>query len=197
MLHPASAHFAIVLPLISTVLGVIYLIVRTESASKLYARSTLLAAIALIVVWYTGSKAGPEIYNYLSEAGKATLLAHKALGLQLAIGMSIIAVIAMISCRLKKFAIQVVTVIALLALSATVLYQGKMGGEIVYKYGTPFKSFQIMNSLNEAVTAADDEDEDEAKVEVYEDAIDDITTHSEEIDAFYGIKAPASKDEDE
>jgi uncharacterized membrane protein len=197
MLHPISVHFAIVLPLISTVLGVIYLIVKTESASKLYTRSTLLAAIALIAAWYTGSKAGPEIFNYLSEAGKATLLAHKALGLQLAIAMSIIAVVSIIACKLKKYIIQVAAVIALLALSATVFYQGKMGGEIVYKYGTPFKSFLIMDSLNEAVTAADDEDDDEAKVEVYEDAIDDITTHSEEIDAFYGIKAPTSKDEDE
>jgi len=197
MLHPVTTHFAIVLPLISTVLGVIYLIVKTESASKLYTRSTLLAAIALIVAWYTGSKAGPEIFNYLSEAGKATLLAHKALGLQLAIGMSIIAVVSIVACKLKRYIIQVAAVIALLALSATVLYQGKMGGEIVYKYGTPFKSFLIMDSLNEAVTAADDEDEDEAKVEVYEDAIDDITTHSEEIDAFYGIKVATSKDEDE
>jgi len=197
MLHPASAHFAIVLPIIASVIGLIYLFVKTETASKLYARASLVAALALIAAWYTGSQAGPEIYNYLSAAGQETLKAHKALGLNLAIAMSIIAVVAMISCKLKKYAIQAVTVIALLALSATVLYQGKMGGEIVYKYGTPFKSFIIMESLNEANTAAEDEDEDEAKVELYQDAIDEIISHSEEIDTYYGIEIPASEEDDE
>jgi len=198
MLHPASAHFAIVLPIIASIIGLIYLVVRTETASKLYTRATLAAALALIAAWYTGSQAGPEIYNYLSVAGQETLKAHKALGLNLAIAISIIAIIAMVACKLKKYTIQLLTVIALLALSASVLYQGKMGGEIVYKYGTPFKSFIIIESLNEANTAAEDEDEDESKVEVYQDAIDDILSHSEEIDTYYGIVAPkTNEDEDE
>jgi len=197
MLHPASAHFAIVLPLIASIFGLIYLFVKTESASKLYARATLAAAIALIVVWYTGSQAGPEIYNYLSESGQATLLAHKALGLNLAIAMAIIAIVSMISCKLNKYIIQVATVVALLALSATTLYQGKLGGELVYKHGTPFKSFLIMDSLNEATTTAEDEDEDEAKVEIYQDALDDINMHSEEIDTYYGIVKPTSQEDEE
>ena len=59
MLHPASVHFAIVLPLIASVFGLIYLFVKTETASKLYARSTLVATLAMIAAWYTGSQAGP------------------------------------------------------------------------------------------------------------------------------------------
>jgi len=197
MLHPISVHFAIVLPLVASVFGLIYLVVKTESASKLYARATLVAALAMIAAWYTGSQAGPEIYNYLSEPGQATLLAHKALGLKLAIAMSIIAVVVIISCKLNKYAIQVATVIALLVLNAATFYQGKMGGELVYEHGTPFKSFLIMDTLNEAATAAEDEDEDEAKVEVYQDAIDDINMHSEEVDAYYGIAAPTKDEDDE
>lgn len=196
MLHPISVHFAIVLPLVASVFGLIYLIVKTESASKLYARATLVAAIAMIAAWYTGSQAGPEIYNYLSEPGQATLLAHKALGLKLAIAMGIIAVVVIISCKLNKYIIQVATVIALLTLNAATFYQGKMGGELVYEHGTPFKSFLIMDTLKEANAAAEDEDEDEAKVEVYQDAIDDINMHSEEIDTYYGIVTP-NKDEDD
>lgn len=197
MLHPASAHFAIVLPLVASVFGLIYLFVKTEAASKLYARTTLIAALAMIAAWYTGSQAGPEIYNYLSESGQATLVAHKGLGLNLAIAMAIIAVVVMISCKLNKYVIQVATVVALLALSATTLYQGKVGGELVYKHGTPFKSYLIMDSLNEAAISAEEEDEDEAKLEVYQDAVDDIAMHVEEIDAYYGIEAEVSQEEDE
>jgi len=196
MLHPASAHFAIVLPLVASVFGLIYLFTKTEAASKIYARTTLVAAIAMIVAWYTGSQAGPEIYNYLSESGQATLVAHKGLGLNLAIAMAIIAVVVIISCKLNKYIIQVASVIALLAVSATTLYQGKMGGELVYKHGTPFKSYLIMDSLNEAAISAEDEDEDEAKLEVYQDAVDDIAMHVEEIDAYYGIVAVQSEEDD-
>jgi uncharacterized membrane protein len=195
MLHPASTHFAIVLPLVASVFGIIYLFVKTEAASKIYARTTLVAAIAMVVAWYTGSQAGPEIYNYLSESGQATLVSHKGLGLNLAIAMSIIAVIVMISCKLNKYVVQVATVVALLALSAATLYQGKIGGELVYKHGTPFKSFLIMDSLNEAAISAEEEDEDEAKLEVYQDAVDDIAMHVEEIDAYYGIGAVESEEE--
>ena len=111
--------------------------------------------------------------------------------------MAIIAVIAIISCKLNKYIIQVATVVALIALSATTLYQGKMGGELVYKHGTPFKSYLIMDSLNEAAIAAEEEDEDDAKLEVYQDAVDDIVMHSEEIDTYYGIAPKASQDEEE
>jgi len=197
MLHPASAHFAIVLPLVASVFGLIYLFVKTESASKLYTRTTLIAAIATIGAWYTGSQAGPEIYNYLSQAGKETLMAHKALGLNLAIAMSILAVIAIISCKLNKYTIQALTVVSLLAISATTLYQGKMGGALVYKHGTPFKSFLIINSLNKAVAEAEEEDEDETIVEIYQDAIDNITQHDEEINTYYGVLTPTSEDDTE
>ena len=197
MFHPPVVHFAIVLPLIAAVFGLIYLVVKTETASKLYARATLVAAIAMIAAWYTGSQAGPEIWNVLSDEGQATLVAHKGLGLNLAIAMSVIAVLAMISCKLNKYIIQVVTVIALLALNAATFYQGKIGGELVYQHGTPFKSFLIMDSLNEASVSAQEEEEDEAKLEVYEDAIDDITMHSEEIDTYYGLASSEDDTEEE
>ena len=34
MLHPASVHFAIVLPVVASVLSVAYLLTKTESMSK-------------------------------------------------------------------------------------------------------------------------------------------------------------------
>jgi len=83
MIHPASVHFAMVLPVVAAAFGLIYLVGKNEMMSKIAARTTLVAAIAMIVAWYTGSKAGPEIFDYLSKAGKEELLEHKALGLYL------------------------------------------------------------------------------------------------------------------
>jgi uncharacterized membrane protein len=185
-----------VLPVVASAFGLIYLVKKDKLFSKIAARLTLIAAIAMIGVWYTGSQAGPQIYDYLSESGQATLIAHKTLGLYLAIAMGIIAVVQIIGCKLGKRLIETVAIIALLGATATTFLQGKKGGELVYNHGTPFKSYMIMDSLNEAVATAEDEDEDEAKVEAYEDAIDDIQMLNEEVNALYGIVTVEATDED-
>jgi len=186
MLHPATVHFAMVLPVVASVFGVIYLFSKSESMSKLSSRMTLVAALAMVGVWYTGSQAGPQIFEYLSDAGKHELLEHKTLGIYLAIAMSIIAIIKIVGCRMKKFSLEALAVVLLLGATATTFLQGKDGGEIVYNYGMPFKAYLIEDSLKEAVRAAEDADECDTQVEVYEDAIDDINTISEDVDTIYG-----------
>jgi len=137
-----------VLPVVASAFGVAYLINRKEIMSKIAARTTLVAALAMIGVWYTGSQAGPLIYNYLSEAGKHELLEHKQLGLYLAIAMSIIALLQMVGCRLKKFGLEALAIVLLIGAMFTTFLQGKHGGEIVYDHGKPFQMEQLTNYLN-------------------------------------------------
>jgi len=194
MLHPATAHFAIALPVVASVFGLIYMFTKTEGMSKISSRATLVAALAMIAAWYTGNQAGPQIFDYLSSGGKHELLEHKEMGLYLAIAFGIIALIKMAGCKMKNFAIEALAVVLLLGATVATFAQGKDGGEIVYKYGQPFKAYMIEDSLKEAVTTAEDTEDCDAKVEAYEDAIDDITMLSEEVSAIYG--AP-DEDEDE
>lgn len=196
MLHPATAHFAMVLPIVATVFGLIYLYTRTEGMSKISSRLTAFAALAMIGVWYTGSQAGPEIYDYLSDAGKHTLIEHKDLGLYLAIAMGVIALLKLVGCKMKLFWLEAVAVVLLVAASGATLVQGKHGGEIVYNHGMPFQSYMIQDTLNEAVQSAEESEEDEEKVEIYEDAIDEVVGMSEEIGEIYG-NVPSHEDEDE
>ncbi|MEN8304067.1 MAG: DUF2231 domain-containing protein [Campylobacterota bacterium] len=196
MLHPATVHFAMVLPLVALVFGIIYLIKRDELMSKISSRTTLIAALAMIGVWYTGDQAGPEIYDYLSQAGKEELLEHKALGLYLAIAMALIAVLNTAGCLMKKFILQAVAIGLLLIATAVTFVQGKDGGEIVYNHGMPFKSYMIEDSLNDAYSEAEEAEEDEAKLEIYEDALDDIKMLSESVDKIYGNE-PAPEEEGE
>ncbi len=196
MLHPATVHFAMVLPAVASVFGLIYLLKKERGISKISARMTLAAAFAMIGVWYTGNQAGPEIYDYLSKAGKHELMEHKALGLYLAIAMGSIAVIQIIGCRFKKFAIEALAILLLFIATLTTFAQGKDGGEIVYNYGMPFKAHMIQDSLNDAYNEAQDEEEDEAKLEIYEDALDDVKMISENVDKIYGNKPPKEEDEE-
>jgi len=151
----------------------------------------------MIAAWYTGTQAGPEIYNFLSEAGKEELREHKALGTYLAIAMGIIALIQIAGCRMRKFGLELLAIVLLIGAMATTFKQGKDGGEIVYNYGQPFKAYMIQKLLNDAVKEADDADEDEAKVELYEDAIDEVMSVSQEVNAVYGNTKEADEQEDE
>jgi len=135
MLHPATAHFAIVLPIVASVFGLIYLFTRSEGMSKISSRVLLFAALGVIAAWYTGSQAGPDVYPLLSDEGQHELLEHKSLGLYLAIGMAVIAVIKIIGCRLNKFALEAVAIVLLLGATGATLLQGKHGGELTYEYG--------------------------------------------------------------
>ena len=135
MLHPATAHFAIVLPIVASVFGLIYIFTRSEGMSKISSRVLLFAALGVIAAWYTGSQAGPDAYPLLSDAGQKELLEHKALGLYLAIAMGVIALIKILGCKLNKFAVEAVAIVLLLGATGATLLQGKHGGELTYEYG--------------------------------------------------------------
>ncbi|MDO8454862.1 MAG: hypothetical protein Q7S59_09865 [Sulfurimonas sp.] len=186
MLHPATVHFAMVLPIVASVFGLIYLFTKSEGMSKISSLTTLLAALAMIGVWYTGNEAGPQIYDFLSEQGQDELIEHKTLGLYLAISIGAIALLKIVGCKMKKFGLETLAVILLIAVTATTFAQGKMGGELVYNYGMPFKSYVIQKTLKKASTSAEQSESSDEKVELYEDAIYEIEAFSQKVDKVYG-----------
>lgn len=194
MIHPATAHFAIVLPVVASIFGLIYLFTRSESMSKISSRVTLFAALAMVAVWYTGSQAGPAVYDYLSSEGKAVLLSHKELGLYLAVAFALIAVVKFLGCQMKKFALEALSIILLIALTGATLYQGKLGGEITYKHGMAFKAPMMLEYLHDTEESVEELEDDSEKVELYEENIDDIKMLSEELDALYGKKPQESEE---
>ena len=98
---------------------------------------------------------------------------------------------------MRKYALELVAIIASFAIFAAVLAQGKEGGEIVYEEGQPFKAAKILSTLKEANEAAEDEEECDAKLELYEDSIDTIEEISQEVDEALGIEHKEEEDEDE
>lgn len=197
MLHPATVHFAIALPLVASVLGAIYFAKRSDGMAKLSSFAIVVTAIAIGVAWYTGNQAGPKIFEFLSTEGKHELLEHKQLGLYLAIAMAIIAVVKVIGCQMKKFALEALAIVATFAIAGGVLIQGKHGGEIVYDNGQPFKAQMINSTLKEAAATAEDEDDCDAKVEAYEDALDSVTEINDNVNEALGIHPKEEKEDDD
>jgi uncharacterized membrane protein len=135
MLHPAVAHFAVSLPIISLLLGIAYLVKPSELMSKISTRFMVFAAIFLIAAFFTGKHDGGEAYMLLPELGQELLKEHKEFGLYLTIAMGIAALVKLFGCFTKRIKAEIFSIILLAMVAGGVLYQGKMGGELTFTYG--------------------------------------------------------------
>jgi uncharacterized membrane protein len=161
MIHPAVAHFAISLPVISLVLGLLYIIKPSEIMSKISTRFLVFAAILVVVAYFTGKEDGGEVFKFLTSDGKTALGAHAKLGLNLAIAMSVLAVIKMFACFKKMFKVELLVVALLAVVTFGILTQGKMGGEITYTYGAHVLDHAKGQAcIAEAAEMEDDEDDE-------------------------------------
>lgn len=139
MIHPAVAHFAISLPVISLVIGLLYIFKPTESMSKISTRFIVFAAIFVAIAYFTGKEDGSEVYKFLAIEGKELLKQHANLGMYLAISMAVVAIIKIFACKKNIYKLELVAVLLLASITAGILNQGKMGGELTYTYGAHVK----------------------------------------------------------
>ena len=159
MLHPAVAHFAMVLPIISLILGIAYLVKPSELMSKISTRFMVFSTIFLIIAFFTGKSDGSDTYILLSDAGQELLLAHKDLGLYIAVSMFVAALLKLYGCHKEVMKIEVISIVLLGIITAALLYQGKMGGELTYTHGANVE--QHSDGIDCLVEQAEDEAEDE------------------------------------
>jgi len=141
MLHPAVAHFAVALPIISLVLGIAYLVKPSELMSKISTRFMVFAALFMIAAFFTGKEDGGEAYILLSEAGQALLRDHKEFGLFLTITMVVAALAKFFGCFTKRIKVEIFAIVLLAVIAGGVLYQGKMGGELTFTYGANVEKY--------------------------------------------------------
>lgn len=135
MLHPAIAHFAVALPIISLLLGIAYLVKPSALMSKISTRFMVFSALFMIAAFFSGKNDGGEAYILLSDAGQELLKNHKDFGLYLAIAVSFSALIKLYGCFKKKIQAEIFAILFLAIAAGGTLYQGKMGGELTYTHG--------------------------------------------------------------
>jgi len=165
MLHPALAHFAISLPIISLILGLLYLFKPSEMMSKITSRFFVFAAIFIAAAFFSGKQDATLVFDFLSNDAKAILIQHAQLGLYLAIGMGVVAVIKFVGCFKNMFKVELLAIVLLLLLSGAILFQGKLGGALTYEFGAHVKVAQDLSKqvkvMTEELSMCEDDDEDE------------------------------------
>jgi len=165
MLHPATAHFAVVLPIISLVLGIAYLIKPSELMSKISTRFMVFSTLFLIAAYFSGKNDASDVYTFLSKAGQAlltkggegVLVTHKDLGLYLAISMGLATLIKFYGCFKKALKVEIFAILLVTIISGGILYQAKMGGELTYEYGANVTNYSDgIHCLEEAAAFTED-----------------------------------------
>lgn len=162
MLHPSSAHFAVVLPIIALVVGLLYLYKRDESLSKLSTGTIVFAAVFIVTAFFTGKEDAKEVFDFISSDAKKVLVEHAKLGKYLAISIAAVAVINLFGFFKKMFKVQLLSIVLLAFVAGGVLFQGKMGGELTYEHGAHVKGFaEGQACIAEAAAMGDDEEDEE------------------------------------
>jgi len=135
LIHPAIVHFAIVLPLIILLLELINLIMKRKSLTVSIYLLFLLVMVVFAAAYVTGGIDGKEAYPLLNGDGKFELKEHKLLGTYLVYLTLLPVVFKLFSVLIKSAWFKIIYMLVLAGFVALTLFQGKEGGELVYKHG--------------------------------------------------------------
>jgi len=135
LLHPPIVHFAIVLPMVALVFQLSYSISNNYSYSQWATRILMIATLFMIAAWYTGGMQGEEVYPLLSDDGQSVLKQHKNLGLIAMVTTVVLAIVKFFACKVRNVILETVVLVGLLVTSSLIVYQGFIGGDVVYKHG--------------------------------------------------------------
>ncbi len=193
--HPPLVHFAIVLPLIVLVLEIINSFTKKKTLSVINIGMLFMIMLIMIGAFFTGKADGTEAFDALSKAGKETLGEHKLIGAYLLYFSIALFIIKIISASVKKIWLRIIYMLLLAGLVAFTFYQGKEGGELVFKHGASVKALTTaeetifdlkdeMSDLQEELKEYADEAEEETetpKEEVTEKKTEETETPTVEV----------------
>jgi len=171
IIHPAIVHFAIAIPVIIFLLEIYNLAAKRRTISAFSLFLVILVAVVMVGAYLTGAVDGKATWDILSTDGQADLKAHKLLGTYLVYASLFLVVLKLLVMAVRKTLGRLFFILVLGGFIALTLFQGKEGGELVYKYGA-----------NSQVVADMKSDGDDAKEEL-EEAEEKLAELQEKFDA--------------
>ncbi len=134
-LHPPAVHFAVALPIFALLLGGFYHL-KGKEADEVEFLSILLSSGAVIGAAITGYVAHESMEDLPIKAEALELLhTHETLGISLAALFSAILLLRVIYVFKRSPVLHHLYMLLLLVGVAALLYQGNLGGKLVYDFG--------------------------------------------------------------
>ena len=188
IIHPAIVHFAIAIPVVIFLLEIYNLAAKRRTISAFSLFLLIVVAVALFGAYLTGSVDGKAAWDMLSTDGQGDLKAHKLLGTYLVYASAFLVVLKLLVMAIRKTVGRILFILVLGGFIAVTLFQGKEGGELVYKYGANIEKVADMSS-----------DADDAKDELSEaeEKLSDLQSKYDELVASSTKKEPEAEDKKE
>jgi uncharacterized membrane protein len=172
IMHPAIVHFAIAIPVVIFLLEIYNLAAKRRTISAFSLFLLMVVAVAMFGAYLTGSVDGKATWDILSPEGQTDLKAHKLLGTYLVYASAAMVVLKLLIMAIRKTLGRVFFILILGAFIAVIFYQGKEGGELVYKYGANIERVADMNS--DADDTKEELDEAEEKLAELQEKYDQL-----------------------
>ncbi len=157
LMHPPLVHFAIVIPVFILILEIINIFMRRRGLTV----TTFVFFTLLIVIFFaafvTGKTDGSEAWDMLTKAGQADLKEHKLIGIYLLIASVVVVFLKLFAMALRTWWMKLLYLLVLIGFVGAVLYQGKEGGELVFKHGA--NNERVLDLSNEIDDLNDEIDE--------------------------------------
>jgi uncharacterized membrane protein len=195
LMHPVVAHFAIVIPVVVLLLELANLIAKKRAISITSLSFVVLMMVIYVGLFITGKTDGSEGAILLSDEGLADFKAHKLLGLYLIYSTAIIFLFKLVAMLVQKPAAKIFFVVLLIGFVGVNMYQGKEGGELVYKFGMNNAALNEANDKLEEMTyelddlKAELESAKELTCKEVQESIDEILEEEGAKEALPGIES--------
>lgn len=136
LLHPPFVHFIIALPVVALFSQFTYMVTKDVSYSKAALRIIAFAFLASVVAVLGGINDAKNIMenkNILQE-GVEFLHAHKEFGFIVVFALLVTSLAKWFAISKKSATLENISLILIILTLSLSLYQGRSGGELVYKY---------------------------------------------------------------
>ncbi len=140
--HPFAIHFALSLPIVAILFQWVSLLSPTKGFQNAANMLFLIGAFFVIVAFLSGKAAAPDVKPLLSIAGQNHFDTHKELGTYIALFYTLLMVVKLISVLVKKDWLRYLTTIMMVMAVLGLLYQVKLGHELVFEHGGGVEGYQ-------------------------------------------------------
>ncbi len=151
VLHPPFVHFVIALPFAAPFSHLTFLATKDKTYSKAATRILAFALLVSFFAIYGGISDAQKILNdgNILNYGKAVLKSHKTLGIITVVVLGITTVLKWYALDRSSFKLEKLSLVFIIITIAFTLYQGNMGGKLVYKYSAGIDSKIVKSRTNE------------------------------------------------
>lgn len=151
LLHPPFVHFVVALPIVALFSQFTYMVTKDKSYSKAALRIiafSFLTSIFAVLGGINDAQIVIENNNILQE-GLAFLDSHKIAGFIVVFALLITTLTKWFAISKNSSLLETVSLILIIITLAGALYQGRSGGELVYKYSAGIENKIITQRAKE------------------------------------------------